>query len=204
MSDGNYGANYNVIFVNNTTGNISQTNLTVTAATNTKAYDGTTNANATPTVVGLQTGDSVTGLAEAYSDSNAGAGKTLIPAGTVTLIDGNGGANYNVVFADNTNGTISQTNLTVTAAPNTKTYDGTTSAAATPTVSAGSIQTGDSAAWTESYDTKNAGSGKTLTPAGTVTDGNGGANYNVTFASDTSGIINRTNLTVTAPQHQDL
>jgi hypothetical protein len=76
----------------------------------------------------------------------------------------------------------------VTAVPNTKTYDGTTSAATTPTVT-GSIQTGDGATWTETYDTKNAGTGKTLTPAGTVSDGNGGANYIVTFASNTNGVI---------------
>ena len=88
-------------------------------------------------------------------------------------------------------GTISQTNLTVTAAANTKPYDGTTSAPATPTVTAGNIQTGDTApTWTETYDTKNAGTGKTLIPAGTVNDGNGGANYNMTYANNTSGIIN--------------
>ena len=43
---------------------------------------------------------------------------------------------------------------------------------ATPTVTAGSIQTGDSPpTWIESYDTKDVGTGKTLTPAGTVSDG---------------------------------
>ena len=38
--------------------------------------------------------------------------------------------------------TINPTNLTVTAAANTKLYDGTTSAAAHPTITAGSIQSG--------------------------------------------------------------
>ena len=61
-----------------------------------------------------------------------------------------------------TTGVINQTNLTVTAAANTKIYDGTTSATATPTVTAGSIQTGDTApTWTETYDNANVGTGKT-------------------------------------------
>ena len=81
-----------------------------------------------------------------------GTGKTLTPAGVVS--DGNSGANYSYTYATVTTGVINQTNLTVTAAANTKTYDGTTSATATPTITAGSIQTGDTApTWTETYDT---------------------------------------------------
>ena len=145
-------------------GAIVKSNLRVTAVPNTKTYDGATSAAATPTLAGsIQTGDSTPIWTESYDTKHMGTGKTLIPAGT--MIDGNGGANYNVTFVNSLNGVISQTNLTLTAVPNTKTYDGTTSAAATPTVSAGSIQTGDSAAWTESYDTKNVGGSKTLTPA---------------------------------------
>ena len=65
----------------------------------------------------------------------------------------------------------------MTAAANTKTYDGTTSATGTPTITAGAIQTGDTApTWTETYDNRNAGTGKTLTPAGKVNDGNSGLN----------------------------
>ncbi len=53
----------------------------------------------------------------------------------------------------------------------------------------GSIQTGDTApVWTETYDTPNVGTGKTLTPAAlTVTDGNGGANYSYNYAADGRG-----------------
>ena len=191
VNDGNGGANYHVTYAVNASGVINQTNLTVTAASNTKAYNGTTSAAAVPTVTSgsVQTGDSAPAWTEAYDTKNAGTGKTLTPAGTVN--DGNGGANYHVTYAVNASGVINQTNLTVTAASNTKAYNGTTSAAAVPTVTSGSVQTGDSApAWTETYDTKNAGTGKTLTPAGTVNDGNGGANYHVTYAVNTSGVIN--------------
>ena len=92
----------------------------------------------------------------------------------------------------------------MTAVANTKTYDGNTSATATPTVTAGAIQSGDTApAWTETYDTKNVGTGKTMTPAGVVNDGNSGANYNYTYTTVTSGVITQLNLTVTGLSAQD-
>jgi hypothetical protein len=88
--------------------------------------------------------------------------------------------------------TIAPTNLTVTAASNTKNYDGTTTATNTPTITAGSIQPGDTApigGWTETYDTPDVGTDKTLTPAGLVLDGNDGANYYYTYAPDLTGVI---------------
>ncbi|MFH1128474.1 MAG: YDG domain-containing protein [Candidatus Omnitrophota bacterium] len=44
----------------------------------------------------------------------------------------------------------------------------------------------DSGSWIQTFDDKNSGVGKTLTPAGTVDDGN---NYDVTFVKDTIGEI---------------
>ena len=188
VTDGNGGANYSYTFVPAPIGTISQESITLTAVTNTKLYDGTISAAAAPSVTSgsVQTGDTAS-FSETYDTKNVGAGKALTPAGTVT--DGNGGANYSYTFVPAAAGTISQTNITVTAATNTKTYDGNTTAAAAPTVTAGNIQTGDTVNFTETYDNANVGTGKTLTPAGTVTDGNGGANYNVTFANDTTGVI---------------
>ena len=49
---------------------------------------------------------------------------------------------------------------------------------------------GDTANFIETYDNPAAGTGKTLTPTGTVNDGNGGANYAYTFANNTTGVIN--------------
>ena len=51
------------------------------------------------------------------------------------------------------------------------------------------LVSGDTAAFTETFDTRNAGTGKTLTPAGSVNDGNGGNNYAVTFVTNTTGQI---------------
>jgi len=81
--------------------------------------------------------------------------------------------------------------LTVTAQPNTKDYDGTTAAAAIPTITAGSLQNGDVATLTEAYDTSLIGTAKTLIPS--VVIRNAGvdvtANYYVTKVNDNTGVI---------------
>ncbi len=199
VNDGNGGANYAVTFVSNTTGVINQAGLTITALPNTKTYDGTTSAATTPTVSGLQGSDTVAGLSETYDTKNVGSGKTLTVAAGYTVSDGNSGANYTVTTASSTAGVINQAPLTITAATNTKTYDGTTSAAATPTVT-GLVGSDTVTGLSETYDTKNACTGKTLTVAAgyVVSDGNGGANYAVTTASSTAGVINKATLTITA------
>ena len=88
-----------------------------------------------------------------------------------------------------TNQVIDQRPITVTAVPNTKPYDGTTSAAATPTITSGSLVSGDMPDFTESYTTANVGTGLTLAPSGTVGDGKGGNNYAVEFVNSTAGTI---------------
>ncbi len=199
VADGNNGLNYSYTYAPVTTGEIDPTNLTVTAAVNSKTYDGTTSAAATPTITAgsLQSGDTQTAFTETYADRNVGTGKTLTPAGQV--LDGNSGLNYSYAYTAVTTGVIAQTNLTVTAAANSKTYDGTTSAAATPTITAGSLQSGDTqTAFTETYADRKAGTGKTLTPAGQVLDGNSGLNYSYTYTAVATGVIAQTNLTVTA------
>ena len=64
--------------------------------------------------------------------------------------------------------TITARPITVTAASNTKTYDTTVTAAATPTVSGG-LAAGDAATFTESYGSKHAGTNLTLTASGSGT-----------------------------------
>ena len=173
---------------------VTARNLTVTAATNNKTYDATTSAAALPTVSGLQPGDTVSGLSEAYASKNAGTGLTLTVT-SYTVNDGNGGANYSVSTANNTTGAILARAITVTGATNSKIYDATTAALATPTITSGALQGSDTAGFTEAYAAKDAGTGLTLTPTG-VNDGNGGANYAVTFANNTTGVITAKALTV--------
>jgi uncharacterized repeat protein (TIGR01451 family) len=137
---------------------------------------------------GLVSGDTAA-FSETYNTKNAGTGLTLTPTGSVN--DGNGGHNYAVTFVSNTAGVINQAPLTITALPNIKTYDGTTSAAATPTVSG--LQGSDTVTGlSETYDTPAVGTGKTLTVSSgyTVNDGNSGGNYTVTTAISKAGVIN--------------
>ncbi|HUB86683.1 MAG TPA: Ig-like domain repeat protein, partial [Verrucomicrobiae bacterium] len=65
-----------------------------------------------------------------------------------------------------------------------------------PTVTAGNVQAGDTANFIESYTNKNVGTGKILTPSGTVTDGNSGNNYSYTFASTANGTITQASASV--------
>ena len=48
---------------------------------------------------------------------------------------------------------------------------------------------GDTANFADTYDSRNAGSGKTLTPSGIVNDGNGGKNYKYNFVPSSNGTI---------------
>ena len=90
--------------------------------------------------------------------------------------------------------------ITVTAASNSKTYDATTSAAAAPTVTSGSLASGDTGTFTETYDNKDYGSSKTMTPTGTIHDA-GSADvtslYNITWTPANVGTITAKTLTVT-------
>ena len=197
VNDSNAGGNYTVSTATSTAGVISKATLTITASANTKTYDGTISAAATPTASGLQSSDSVSGLAETYDTKNVGSGKTL-SVSAYTVNDGNSGGNYAVSTATSTAGVISKATLTITASANTKTYDGTTSVAATPTASG--LQGSDTVTGlAETYDTKNAGTGKILSvSAYTVNDGNFGNNYTVNTIASTVGVINPAALTVIA------
>ena len=81
--------------------NVNRAVLTIIATTNIKTYDSTTNAAATPTVSGLVGNDSVTGLAEVYSDPNAGTSKTL-SVSSFTVNDSNSGKDYTVMTISTT------------------------------------------------------------------------------------------------------
>ena len=52
---------------------------------------------------------------------------------------------------------------------------------------------------TQTYDTRNVGTGKTMTAAGLViNDGNGGNNYTINYVTNTTGVITTATVTVTA------
>jgi autotransporter-associated beta strand protein len=195
VDDSNDGVNYELTFASVTTGVISPKNITVTAVTDTKGYDGTRDSAAVPSISPALISGDTANFSEIFDNKNAGTGKTLIPQGSVN--DGNSGGNYAVSFVNDTTGIITALPITVTAVSDTKVYDGLTGSTASPTITP-DLVSGDTSEFSEAYDTKNVGTGKTLIPGGQARDGNGGLNYSVTFVNDTTGSITAMGITVTA------
>src|SRR5207244_5858836 len=122
---------------------------------------GTSTSSAAPTITSgsLAAGDTGS-FSQSFNSRNVGTGKTLTPVGSVN--DGNGGANYTVTFNTVSNGVITARAITVTAVSNSKTYDGTTNSTGAPTITSGSLATGDTANFTQAFSNKNVGTGQTL------------------------------------------
>ena len=170
--------------------------ITVTAAASSKVYDSTTNSTAIPAITtGTLAYTDTPAFTETYDNKNVGTTHVMTPAGTVN--DGNGGKNYTVTFITINTGVITAAPLTITATTNTKTYDGTTSAAAIPAVSGLKGSTDAVTGLVETYNTSNAGTNLVLTVSAgyTVNDGNGGKNYTVTTATNNTGVINKAPVT---------
>ncbi len=201
VSDGNGGKNYTVTFVPISTGVITKAPLTITAATNTKTYDGTPSAAATPVPAVLKGSDTVSGLIETYSTSNVGMNLVLTVSAGYTVNDGNGGNNYTVSTATNNTGVITRAPVTANIGAANKPYDGTTTAAITGcslsgvlTVDTGNVTCNASGA---TFVSANAGTW-TVTAAVSLAGGSSG-NYALTSAAaSTSATITQIPLTVTA------
>ena len=110
----------------------------------------------------------------------------------------NNNSSFNNSSSSNLSQVVNKRSITVTAQTNSKPYDGNNSAAATPTITSGTLAGSDVANFSETYNNKNVGTGKTLTPAGTVTDGNSGNNYAYTFVINATGAIAAKALTATS------
>ncbi|MGD0093148.1 MAG: MBG domain-containing protein, partial [Planctomycetota bacterium] len=195
VSDGNSGSNYTYGFAAGASGVITARALTVTAAGVNKVYDGTTAAAANLSSNQVA-GDTLTlsYTSAGFNDKNVGNAKTVTVSGiTVTGADS---GNYASNTTAGTTAEITALAITVTAVTDSKTYDGSTSSAGVPAIASGSLAAGDTAGWTQTFDNKNVGTGKTLTPAGAVNDGNSGNNYSVTFAGVATGAITAKTLTV--------
>ncbi len=194
---GNYTlAPYTTPTANYTVGRLA---LTGGVTAGNKIYDGTTVATiASRSLAGVVGADDVSyaGGTASFADRNVGAGKAVTASGLA--LTGADAGNYTVNSTAGTTADITARPITVTAVTHTKVYDGTTSAAASPGITGGSLAAGDAANFTQHYADRNAGTGKTLIAAGAVNDGNGGANYLVTFVDDTTGIITPKALTLAA------
>ncbi len=190
-----------------TTANITAATLSVTGITaNNKEYDGTNTATlntAGATLVGVVPGDDVTlnpsGALATFSSSDVGTGKTVTIAGLA--LAGADAGNYALVqptaTADITVATLTVTGITASD----KVYDGSTSAvldtsgAVLVGVVPGDTVTLDSSGATGTFDSKNAGTGKTVTIAG-LTLGGADADKYVLAATTTTANISAATLTV--------
>jgi len=194
--------NYDITYVNGSL-TILAADLTLTSADVTKVYDGTLSAIGTAAVAtGSQLfgADSLTGGSFAFTSANAGAGNRTVTVGGVTVNDGNGGDNYNISYASNTTSTITPANIVVSTSNVTRTYDGTLGANGTATVVSGALYQNASngnaqdtlSGGTFAFTDRNVGAGnkRVATSGVVVNDGNGGGNYAVTYADNTTSTIN--------------
>ena len=199
VSDGNSGNNYALTYVSDNF-DITQRPITIIADPQSKLF-GETDPALTSTITSgsLAFTDSLTGALSRAAGEDVG--NYPISQGTLTVSDGNAGLNYNVTFVSN-NFTIGQFAITITAdAGQSKVY-GDTDPIFTSTLTSGTLQGGD--ALTGSLDRvvgENVGSYTITQGSLTVADGNGGANYSITYVSDDFAITARP-LTLTADAGQ--
>jgi filamentous hemagglutinin family protein len=140
-SSGSWITDYNVSYVT-ANGTITAKALTVTATSDTKAYDGTVGSNATATVNGAIAGDTFNPIGQAFNSShvlgtNGSRLNVAAPLDNASIACSTAGSwitDYDVSYA-RANGTITPKALTVTATTDTKVYDGTVNSSALATVS---------------------------------------------------------------------
>jgi fibronectin-binding autotransporter adhesin len=224
-SHGSLLGDYAISYLN-ATGTITPAAVTVTAATDSKAYDGTTASSAAVTnVTGLLSGDSLAGLFQTYNNAHAlGAnGSLLVVNGSGASVNGSRGsllADYAVSYA-NTTGTVTPKVLATVINAVGKTYDGTTSTTSTVTLAPSGLVGSDSATGvtglTLAFDNPNAGTRNVVASgAGSLTgftgaaSGNGSgagagnevaglaSDYTVAAPASASAVISAAGLVVTA------
>ncbi|MCK9389601.1 MAG: YDG domain-containing protein [Sulfuritalea sp.] len=191
--------NYNLSFVNGSLA-ITPAPLTVTANAASKTYDGLAYSGGNG--VGYSGfANNETGAVLGGSLSYGGGSQGAKNAGSYAITpSGLTSGNYTITF-NNGSLTVTPAPLTVSTGDVIKTYDGTTGAAGLATVSGGALYGTDSLnGGSFAFTDKNAGIGnKSVTVSGvTVNDGNGGNNYTVSYASNTSSTINKAPLTISA------
>ena len=191
--------NYLITYVANTASSISKAALSLSTSAVSKTYDAGLSALGTAVVRSgtLFGGDTLSGGTFAFTDKNAGTGKTVITSG-VTVGDGVNNNNYLVTYGVNTASTISKAALSLSNNAVTKTYDGGLTALSTATVVGGTLFGSDTlSAGTFAFTDKNAGIGKTVTTSGVkVGSGTNFNNYLVSYVNSTVNKITQAEISV--------
>ncbi len=132
---------------------------------------------------------------------SVGTGTPAINAGSYAIDGGlsSGQLGYDIAFTGGTL-TIAKAALELSTSAVAKTYDGTLLAAGTAVVRNGTLFAADTlGGGSFAFTDKNVGIGKTVTVSGvTVSDGNGGGNYEVTYVDNTASTISAKAITVSA------
>jgi len=204
---GGLASNYSMANLS-TTGNINQMGVTVTAVTNTKTYNGTIASAGTPTVGTLASGDAVNvAPTQVFDNVNVGTSHVLTASGltikNTSSVDVT--SNYTISYtASPSTGVISKMGVTVTAVTDTKTYNGSTASAGTPTV--GTLASGDAVnvAPTQVFDNVNVGTSHVLTASGLTIKNSSSvdvtSNYTISYTvSPSTGVITAIQLTIATP-----
>ncbi|MBX9797334.1 YDG domain-containing protein, partial [Sphingomonas sp.] len=179
-------------------GQITVTPLALTSSVqvNAKTYDGNRTGTGTVTLNGVVAGDTVgtAGTTFTFADRNAGLGKTVAIAGT-TLTGADAG-NYTFTVPATALGDILRAVLTANVTANNKTYDGNRTGSGNVTLNG--VVAGDdvgTAGTTFTFADRNAGTGKTVTIAGTTLTGADAGNYTLTVPATAFADILRAVLT---------
>ena len=193
--------NYTVNSTATTTADITPAALAINAVTDSRVYNGTTSSAGVVTYSGLRTGDTLTGLSQAYASKNVmGAlGSTLNVNGGYTLTDGNAGGNYSIT-TNSAVGTITALSITGSITAANKVYDATDVATITGRTLSGVLSTDvvSYSGGTATFSDKNAAAGKTVTGSGLSLIGADAGNYTVSTTTTTTADITPAPLAIKA------
>lgn len=193
-------ADYTVNSTATATANITPLAITGSITAGNKIYDGTTAATITNRALsGAISGDDVSyvGGTATFSDKNVGNGKTVSATGLA--LSGTDAGNYTVNATAATTANITPLAIVGTITAANKVYDATTAAAITGHLSG--VLSGDVVSYgggTANFDTKDVGTGKTVTATGLSLSGAAAGNYTVNSTATATANITPAVLTVKA------
>ncbi|OYO28983.1 S-layer family protein, partial [Janthinobacterium sp. PC23-8] len=202
-------ANYLLPTLATGSGVITAKTITLNAPSISKVYDGTLAYSASAgdlsaLSAALVQGDTVSGAAFSYADKNAGNGNKAVNLTQAQISDGNGGANYSVTLAGNSNSTITPRVLNASATGANRVYDTSTNASVSlidDRIAGDVLTLSNSSA---SFADKNAGSNKAVTVSGIAAGGADAGNYTLASGTaTTTASITPATLQVTGVSAQD-
>jgi filamentous hemagglutinin family protein len=180
-----------------TTGDIAKAALNISASGVNKTYDGTTNAGASLADDRISGDDLVlSSTGKAFSDKNAGLGKTITVNGI--SVTGADAANYTWNTSTVTTADIAKAALNVTASGINKTYDGNTAANITLADDRIGSDVLVLSATGKTFSDKNAGTGKAIAVSGINVTGADANNYTWNSSTVTTADVAKAALNVTA------